>query len=114
MLSALVKDVLVDLVGNREDVELDAQVANQFQFRPREYLASRIVRRIENDRFRVLVEGAAQFFLVECPLAAVDRRWTELHKLRLRATENRVGPVILVEGLEDDYFIARVAHRKQR
>ena len=69
VLGAVVDDVLVDLVGDGEDIEFDAQVADQFQFFAGEDLAGGIVRSIEDDGFGVFVEGAAQFFFVEGPLA---------------------------------------------
>ena len=62
VLGSVVKDVLVNLVGDSEDIELKAQIADQLQFGSRENLARGIVRSVQNDCFGVFVEGSPEFF----------------------------------------------------
>ena len=61
--------MLVNLVGDREHIEFDAEIANQFQFGLSENLAGRIVRCVQNNRFGVLVEYVPQFAFIEGPFA---------------------------------------------
>ena len=71
MLGSVIQDVLVDLVGDGEDVEFNAQVSDQFQFGAGEDLSRGIVRGVENDGFGVFGEGSAKFFLVKGLFSAV-------------------------------------------
>ena len=69
VLGVVVDDVLVNFVGDGDDIELDAEIANQFEFRQGEHFAGGIVRRVQNDRLGVVVKGGTQFAFIEGPLA---------------------------------------------
>ena len=73
-----------------------------------EDLPGRIVRRINNDGFGLVVECGGQFRLVEGPV-----RPAKLNVSRSRAGDDRVRTVVLVERLEDDDFIAGIDDRQQ-
>ncbi len=62
---AVIKNVFVNFIGDGEDVEFNAQVADQFQFATGEHLAGRVVRRIHDDRFGLMVKSRPQFALIE-------------------------------------------------
>ena len=47
---ALEDDVLVDVVGEGDDIELDAQRGDELELVAREHLAGRVVRRVDDDR----------------------------------------------------------------
>src|SRR5580658_11068861 len=103
MLRSIVKNVLVDLVGDGEHVVFNAQVTNQFQFLPAEHLAGWVVWRVNNDglglRLAVLVQKSlAQFLFVERPLVSRFLRRSQTDEARPGSAENRVRPIVLVEG----------------
>jgi len=106
---ALVDHVLVDLIGHRRDVPLAAQRGDGLELGAREHLARRVVRRIHDDRARARPESRGQFGRIEAPVGLAQP-----HEARARAREDRVGPVVLVKGLEDDHLVARVHQRQQR
>ena len=66
-------------------------------------MAGRVVRRVEDDRLGPRRERPAQLVGVERPVRRAQR-----HPDRLRPGEERVGAVVLVEGLEDDDLVAGV------
>ena len=109
----IVKNVLVDLVGDGKHVKFHAQIANQFQLCASEYFSRRIIRSIQDDRLGLVMKRRPQFALVERPLSVRHARRTQFHKPRLGATQDRVRSIVLVERLEDHDFIARIAHRQQ-
>ena len=110
----LVQDVLVNFVGDRQHVELNAQIANQFQFLTAEHLAGRIVRRVQDDCLGVMLEGLAQFQLVESPLAVGCLRRTQTNKPRLGSAQDGVRSIVFIERLEDDNLVSLVADCEQR
>ena len=65
---AVVKNVLVDFVGDRQNVPLLAEPGDDFEFLRDENLAGRIVRRIDNDGFGLVVECRGQFRFIERPV----------------------------------------------
>ena len=65
---AVVNDVLVDLVGDREHVPLLAELRDELQLCPGEDLACRVVRRVDDDGARPIVERRGQLLLVERPV----------------------------------------------
>src|ERR1700722_8475182 len=105
--------MFVDFVRDRQHVELDAQIANQFQFRSREHLSRRVVGRVNDDGLGVLVECRPQFFLIEGPLAAFTHWRTQLHKSRACPAQYRIRPVVLVKRFKDHNLIAGIAHCQQ-
>ena len=102
-----VDDVLVDVVGEDERVVLVARAGDQLELGAVEHLAGRVVRRVEDDGPRARPEGGAQLVGVDAPVRLVQR-----HVARDGAGEDGVGPVVLVERLEDDHLVARV-HQRQ-
>src|SRR6266403_6358094 len=82
MFRSIVKNVLVDFVGDGEHVVLNAHVTNQFQFFPAEHLAGRVVWRVNDDGFGLVLTGLvlkslAQFLFVERPLSSPSLWWTQ-------------------------------------
>ena len=81
----------------------------------REHLAGRIVRRVEDDRFRLVVEGGGELVGIERPVGLPARhRLVQRDVARRRAGQDRVRPVVLVERLEDDHLVARIDDRHHR
>ena len=105
----VVRDVLVDLVGEHDRVPALAQLGDHLELVAREHLAGRVVRRVDHDAARARVERGRELTLVERP---VRRR--ERHGPRHGAREDRVGPVVLVERLEHDDLVAGVEHAEHR
>ena len=106
---AVVDDVLVDLVGEREQVVLQADRGDQLQLVAAEDLAGRVVGRVDDDRPRPGPDRGAQLVGVDRPVGLVER-----HVARHRAREDRVGPVVLVERLEDHDLVAGVDQPEHR
>ena len=106
---AIVQNVLVDFVGNRQRVEFAAQAGDEFQFLPAEHLPGGIIGRIQNDRLGARGKRAPQFLPVEVPVRLAQR-----DEARGGAAELRIRPVVLVKRLEQDHFVARVDHRQER
>ena len=73
-----------------------------------EYLAGGVVGGVQDDGLGARREGAAQLFGIEGPIGRAQR-----DVARLGAAELGVGPVVFVEGLEEDHFVAGVEHRQQ-
>ena len=63
VLVAVVDDVLVDLVGDRQHVPLLAEPGDELQLVPGEDLPGRVVRRIDDDGARVVVERRRELLL---------------------------------------------------
>ncbi len=105
----VVRDVLVDLVGEHDRVPALAQFGDHLELVAREHLAGRVVRRVDHDAARALVERGRELPLVERP---VRRR--ERYGPRHGAREDRVRPVVLVERLEHDDLVAGVEHAEHR
>ena len=114
MFRIVIKDVLVNFVRDRQNVELHTQITNQLQFRAGEHLAGWIIGSIEDDSFSVIVKSRSQLAFIEGPLAIRCARRTEFHEARPGATENRIRTIVLVERFENHDLIARVADREQR
>ena len=88
---------------------LDAELRDQLQLGPRVDLAAGVVGRVDHDRARSGVERRAQLDFVERPV-----RRAQLDIARHGAAEHTVGPVVLVEGLEDDDLIAGIDRGEHR
>src|SRR5580765_976512 len=113
MLGTVIQNVVVNLVGDGEYVVFHTKVADQFELFPAEYLPRGIVRRIEDDCLGVMLKSLAQFLCVESPLASRTLRRTQTDEARLRSADDRVRPIVLIEGLEDDDFVALVTDGQQ-
>ena len=100
-------------VGDRPAVVLDAEIRDQRHLVAREHAARRVVRRVDDDRLGARVERLAQAIGVERPVRPLER-----NEHRLRAGENRIRPIVLIERLEDDHLVAgiheRHEHRRHR
>ena len=102
-------DVLVDFVRHRDDVVVRAQVRDRPEFVPREDLARRVVRRVQDEDLRPVRERGFQRFLVHGPVGP-----RHPHVPRAGAAHDRVRTVVLVEGLEDDRLVALVDQGEHR
>ena len=65
VLVAVVDDVLVDLVGDRDRVPLAAQRGDRLELVAREHLAGRVVRRVDDDRLGLVVERRRELVGIE-------------------------------------------------
>ena len=104
--------MLVDLIGDGVRVVPAAQLGDAFQIPTGDDPACWVVRRVDHDRARAVREGpgnAIEVQLFPAPHGHVDRHGS---------AQKRVTIVILVEGLEDDHFVARIhdgqEHRHHR
>src|SRR5215471_9599766 len=101
MFGAVVEDVLVDFVGNAIAVPAHAKLADKLQFSAGKDFAGRIVRGIQDDGFGVGAERRGKRLVIKRPIGILGRWWLHSHETRRSARENRVGPVVFVERLED-------------
>ena len=106
---AVVDDVLVDLVGDREQVVLETHLRDRLQLGPREHLAGGIVRAVEHDGLRARRHGAAQAVGIEAEVGRLQR-----HPHGPGARDDAAGAIVFVKRLEDDDFLARIQDRQQR
>src|SRR5207302_6537999 len=104
---AAVDEMLIDLVRDRQRVELLAETGDERQLVPGVDLPGRVVWGVDDDRPGAGIEGPAQLVTVKVPI-----RWHQRYHHRRGAGQDAVGPVVLVEGLEDDDLIARVDERE--
>src|SRR2546430_6990424 len=65
VLRAIVKNVLVDFIGDAIGVPANTEVANEFELSAGENFARRIVWRIENDGFGVQAKRSGKLFFVK-------------------------------------------------
>ena len=70
---ALEHDVLVDVVGEGERIELDAQRGDQVEFVAAVDLAGRVVRRVDDDRPGPRPERSAQLVGIDRPVRLMER-----------------------------------------
>src|SRR5262245_47089856 len=105
----VVDDVLVDLVGDRQEIVLQAEIGNGLQLALREDLARRVIGAVEDDGPGTRRHRATQAIRVERELGRLER-----HEHRYRAGDDAARPVVLVERLEDDDLVARVEHGQER
>jgi hypothetical protein len=101
--------VLVDLVGNGQDVVLPAELRDVLQLLAGEYFARWIVGVADDDRPGAWIEGFFQLFWIEAPVGCV-----QLDVPGEGPREYRVRSVVFVERLEDDHLVTRVHRRHQR
>src|ERR1019366_4303765 len=94
VLRAVVNNVLVNFVGNREGVPAHAKVADEFQLFAGKHLARGIIRRVDDDSFGLGAERASQLVTIEIPV-----RRLQLDESRRGAGKNRVGTVVFVVWL---------------
>src|SRR6266550_4040398 len=90
-----INEMLVDLIGDRNRVMLDAEFTDQIELTPREHLSCGVVRRVDDYRSSPAVERASQLVIVERPIRSSQR-----YIAGNGAAKNAVRSVVLVEGLE--------------
>jgi hypothetical protein len=73
------------------------------QFVAAEHLARGIVRRVDDDGARPIVERTLQLIRIEPPVGRAQP-----HIARLGSGKNRIRPIVFVKRLKDDDFVARV------
>ena len=73
MLGAIVEDVVIYFISNRQTVPALTEAGNQLQFMPLKDLARGVVWRIDDDGLGVAVKGPFQFLGIKTPI-----RWPEL------------------------------------
>src|SRR5262249_36591898 len=109
VLSAVVDDVLVDLVGDGEQVVAEGQIGDLLQLRRREDLAGGVVGAVEDDGPRARGDRLPQPIRVEG-----ERGRLEGDPDGLGARDDAARAVVLVEGLEDDHLVARIEEGQER
>src|SRR5262249_43169574 len=109
----IVEDVLVDFVGDSEDIEFEAEVADDSEFGASEHFAGGIVGSVQDDGLGMAVESAAKFAFVEGPFVGGRSGRPKFHETGLRATQDRIGPVVFVVRFEDHNLIAGIANGEQ-
>ena len=102
-------DMLVDLVGDHVCVILVAQTADEQQLFLCKDLAAGIGGVADDNRLGVLAESIFQYIAVK-----VERRRDKRNENRIRAGENGIRTVILIERREDDDLVAGVADGHHR
>ena len=70
---ALVHEVLVDVVGERDDVVLDAQRRDELQFLAGEDLAGRVMWGVQHEAACPRSERSTQFVEVDRPVRLMER-----------------------------------------
>ncbi len=108
-MTAVEHEVLVHLVGDRDQVVLHAQPRDELELLDREDLAGGVVRRVEEQHARVRRDGALERVGVERPVGRA-----QLHDASVRAGERDARGVRVVVRLEGDDVAPRLAQREQR
>src|SRR5713101_1763358 len=106
---AVVDDVLVDLVGDRQEVVLEAEIGDGLELVAREDLAGRVIGAVEDDGARAGRHRPPEPVRVEGEVRRLER-----DERRLGAGDHAPRPIVLVERLEDDDLVARIQHGQQR
>ena len=95
--------VLVHLVGDNRRIVCATELSDQHQFLVRKHAASRVLRRIQDQRARFFAKGRAQLVGIKCPVGGMQ--W---HRDRHSTRHQDIGHVRIVEWLDNDHLIARV------
>ena len=106
VLGTVVEDVFVDFVGDAIGVPAQTEIANEFEFAKRENFPGRIVGRVDDDGLGAWAKRSGELVAVKRPI-----RRLEFYKARQGAGKIRIRPVILIERLEDDDFVAGIDDR---
>jgi hypothetical protein len=105
---AVVDDVLVDLVGDRDDVPRAAEGGDRLELVAAEDLAGGVVRRVDDDRPGLRRERRGELVGIERPAGRAQR-----HVPGRGARQDGVRAVVLVERLEDDHLVAGIDDPEQ-
>ena len=103
MFGAVINDVFVDFVRDGKNVPFPAKIGDDLKLFAAEDLSSRVVRRINNDSFRLVIERRGKLLFVERPIGP-----SQLNIARRCAGDDRIRAVIFIERFEDDNFIPRI------
>ncbi len=114
MRASVIDQVFVNLVGDGDRIPTLAQFGDEGQFVAREHLAGWVVGSVEDDGLRVGVECGSEMVSVEMPVAVCGVRRMQCYEPWRGVRQNRVRPIVLIEGFEDDDLIARVDDGEQR
>jgi hypothetical protein len=104
--------VLVDLVGDRQQVVLDAQGGDCLELLQAEHGAGRVVRRVDQDGARPGRHGGAQG--VDVQRQAARRVLAQADGHARRAGHGHGGGVRVVVRLDQDHLVAGLDQRQQR
>ena len=104
-------EVLVDLVGDDDQVALDRHVGDEVELLAVEHLAGRVVRRVEQDQPGGRRDRRAQLVGVE-PVPA-RRVGAQQHRHGPRPGQRDARLVAVVHRLEHDDLVADVEHAEQ-
>ena len=108
------RDVLVDLVGDREEIVFPAELREERQLLPVQDLAGRVLGRVHHERAdRRRGDGCPHFVAVEPPGARLTIL-TQGHEPRHEAEDRRLRRVELVVGLHHDHFVTGFQQRTER
>ena len=108
------RDVLVDLVGDREEVVLPAKLRDERQLGAVEDLAGGVLGRVDHESLHRGVRGGRpQLFPVEPPSPRL-RILAQGHEPRHEAEDRGLRRVELVVGLHHDDPVARLQQRPER
>ena len=100
-------DMLVDLIGNRDCIVPNAQLGDGLQLRSVQDSACRITGSVDDDGSGSIRERGRQALEVEWP----TRLERDVH--RFGVGQNGVRPVVFIEGLEHNDFIAGIHQGQQ-
>ena len=106
---AVEHEVLVDLVGDRDEVVLDAHACDRLELVGGEHLAGGVVRRVEEEQPRAVVDERRERVDV-----GLVRRWVQRHRSEARPGHRGHGGVAVVGRLEGEDLVARVAQGEHR
>ena len=109
MLGPVIEDVLINLVGDRQDIIFLAQLGDELEVAARKHAAGRVVRRVDDDGAGLVIERCRQFGPVKRELGRV-----QADESRRRAAQDGVRSIVFIKRFEHDDFFARVDGRHQR
>ena len=105
----LVDEVLVGLVGDGDQVVVDAHARDRRELVVVEDLARRVVRRVEDQQAGAVGDGATQLVDVEGEV-----RRSQPDRAVRAPGHGHVGPVGVVPGFEEHHLVARFAQGQDR
>jgi hypothetical protein len=107
-------EMLVDLVGDDDRVELVCQLTDQGELVEGEHLPGRVVRRVDQHELGAGGERRAQFVAVEAVLTVGTDAGSQHDRPGDRIGERDACLVAVVHRLEHDDLVAGVEHAEQR
>ena len=101
---AVVHQMLVDLVGDANEIPFTADLREELELRRREHLARGVVGGIDENRPRLLRHGSRHGLPIEAPI-----RSAQSDEARDRGRHRDSGRVRVVIGLEENDFVLGIA-----